>query len=644
MSGILAVVDHRQRFNSDDSVTRMLVAMAGRGTLSEIWRSDDSVLAVARFDWEMADGFSGRALVVHDGGISVAADATLYYRDDLLRRLSAVGVRPNGATAGHLIAAAYRAWEDDCTEHLEGDYAFVVRDHTKHRTFAARDFMGRRPLYYAEIDGALVIASTVSAIIAHPDCPNEYDRVALAEIVGVSMAGHGRTPYAAVSALTAATSLSVDRRGSVRTRTYWQARLDEAENGESFDDAAERLREILGAAIVERCAPSGATALWLSGGYDSPAMFGIGNAALERTGRPYLQAISYSYPVGDAAREDELIEEVAAHWRARPRWLSIDDAPLLRDAAANAARADVPFQHAFENWLRLLFSATRDGGARVALNGDGGDQLFAVSTIFLRDLFSDFRWAELRREWRATGGAGARELWRSVVRPEVAQRVRERRGRRQELFGMPDWLDRRLVRAHDIDGNHANVEASFAAGGGRAGAETRRSVSNPATPRIAAALNALALEHGVELRVPLFDRRLVEFAFSRPRTERASLGAVKHLLRKSAEGLVPARVLEPRKSRTGGLTSYFAKSFRADADGIVTASFERSRLATLGIVDDAALQQAWRDYKVRGVGGGGHLVVAFQTELWLRAREKSPGVMTDLRPALFRMPAAGFVQ
>jgi asparagine synthase (glutamine-hydrolysing) len=426
------------------------------------------------------------------------------------------------------------------------------------------------------------------------------------------MAGHSRTPYAAVSALTAATSLSFDRRGAVRTRTYWQARLDEAENGESFDDAAERVRELLGKAIVERCAPSGPTALWLSGGYDSPAMFGIGNAALERAGRSHLQAISYSYPVGDPAREDELIEEVAAHWRARPRWLSIEDAPLLRDAAANAARADVPFQHAFENWLRLLFSATRDGGARVALNGDGGDQLFAVSTIFLRDLFSDFRWAELRREWRATGGAGARELWRSVVRPELAQRVRERQRRRRELFGMPD--------------------------------ETRRSVSNPATPRIAAALNAFALEHGVELRVPLFDRRLVEFAFSRPRTERASLGAVKHLLRKSAEGLVPARVLAPRKSRTGGLTSYFAKSFRADADGIVTASFERSRLATLGIVDDAALQQAWRDYKVRGVGSGGHLVVAFQTELWLRAREKSPGDMTDFRPALFRMPAAGFVQ
>ena len=645
MSGILAVVDPHQRFNSDDSVARMLGALSSRGTMSEIWRSDESVLAVARFEWEMADGFSGRALVVNDGTLSVAADATLYYRDDLLRALTAQGVRPAGATPGHLIAAAYRAWGEDCPRHLEGDYAFVIRDHTRGRTFAARDFMGRRPLYYADIDGSLVIASTVAAITAHPDCPNDFDLVALAEIVGVSLAGDTRTPYAAVSCLPAAMSLVRDDTGRLRTQAYWRLRLEEPADNESFDAAAERLRDLLAASIVERCSPVGPTAIWLSGGYDSPAMFGVGNAALERLGRPGLQPVCFSYPVGDPAREDELIEEIARFWRARPKWLSIDDVPLLRDAAANAARSDIPWQHAFENWLRALFAATREQSSRVALNGDGGDQLFAVSGIFLRDLFASFRWRELRREWRALGGAGARELWRAIVRPELSDRMREMRSEFQPSMGLPSWIRPDLVRTHALDTQHARAEAALASdGGGRAAAETRRAFSNPLTPRLHCALSGVALEHSVELRSPLFDRRIVDFAFHRPRWERASRGAVKHLLRRTAKDVLPPHVLEPRSARTGALTSYFVRSFRADPGGIVSEAFSDSRLADIGVVDAAVLQQAWRKYKDEGVGSGGHLVVTFQTELWLRAHDGRAGAMTDLQPQLIRMPAAGFLQ
>ena len=645
MSGILAVVDPHQRFNTNDSVGRMLSALTSRGSLSEIWRSGDSVLAVARFDWEMADGFSGPALVVNDGSVSVVADATLYYAEDLLRALAAAGVRPTGPTASHLIAAAYRAWGEDCADHLEGDFAFVVCDRARQRTFAARDFMGRRPLYYAHVDGMLVIASTLSAIVAHPDAPNEFDVAALAEIIGVSLAGPARTPYKGVSLLPPATALVRDANGTTRTKAYWSLQLEERHDRESFDAAAERVRALLSAAVTERCTPSGPTAIWLSGGYDSPAMYGVGNAALDRLGRNRLLPISFSHPVGDPGREDELIEDVTRFWNARPVWLHIDDVPLLRDAAANAARADAPLQHAFENWLRALFAATRDQQSHVALNGDGGDQLFAVSAIFLRDLFSSFRWRELRREWRAFGGAGARELWRTVARPELEDRLSEHRGIYRPSMRLPEWIQPDLTRQHGLDVHHADAEAALAApGGGRAGTETRRAFANPTTPRLFAALSSMGLDYSVELRSPLFDRRIVEYAFQRPRTERASRGAVKHLLRHAARDLLPPAILAPRAVRTGTLTSYFVKSFRADPDGIVSDAFDRSRLADLGVVDAASLQQAWRRYKTKGEGSGGHLVVAFQTELWVRSHGSRAGGMTESPAQLLRMPAAGFLQ
>lgn len=645
MSGFVAVIDPSRRLLAEPKLVRPLAALSPRGDRYEVWRSSESVMAVARFDWELDGGFSGSALIVNDGDISVAADATLYYRDDLLRALSGASVRPRGRTPAHLIAAAYVAWGTDCARYLEGDYAFVVRDHARHRTFAARDFMGRRPLYYAEIGGALIVSTLVSAIVAHPDASRELDDLALGEIVGVSLAGHDRTPYHGVKALPAAHALV--REGSTPTRVsaHWRLEIDESAPPQSFDAAGDELRDLLASAITERRAVNGRTTIWLSGGYDSPVMFGVGNAALDRLGSPRLAPVSFSHPVGDAGREDELIEEIAGFWDARPAWLSIEDVPLLEHAREHAARADIPFQHAFENWLRALLGATARQDSRVALYGDGGDQLFAVSTVFLRDLFTDWRWRELRREWRAFGGSGIRALWTSVARPALSERARRARGRSTPTIAFPAWLSREFVVRQSLNERQAAAEHALASGGGGyAAAETRRSLGNPTIPRVLAGFSALALEHGVELRAPLLDRRIVEFALRRPRAERASAGAVKHLLRQAARGVLPPSVLAPRPVKTGVLTDYFARSFRSDAGGLVSDAFSRSVLAERGIVDGAALQHAWREYKTRGVGGGGHLFVAFQTEMWLSARTSAQGRMTEAVNEKLRVPAAGFVQ
>ena len=642
MSGLLAIIDPARSATDDIDLAPMLGALAPRGDRLQVWRAADAILAATRFDWELPETLARSPLVVNDGEISVVADASLYYRDDLVQRLTAAGVRPRSGSAPHLIAAAYRAWGAACARHLEGDFAVVVFDAAARRVVAARDFMGRRPLYWANVGRMLVIASSVSAIIAHPKCPRDFDELALGELVGVSLAGHDRTPYASVKSLPPATQLTRDVSGDPSTVAYWQFRLEEPADALSLDDAGEQLRAMLEQAVIERRAATGATSMWLSGGYDSPVLFGVGNAAMDRLRLDRLMPISFSYPVGDPGREDELIEEVTAFWDARPRWLSIGDVPLLRDAAANASKADIPFQHAFENWLRALLAATRDQGSRVALYGDGGDQLFAVSTVFLRDLFAGGRYRELAREWRAFSGGGLGSFWYSVARPVLAA-FGKRRARRPSI-ALPTWIDADFSRRHAIVDRQVAIEAELAGDGERAGAETRRSLLNPTIPRVLAGMSALALEHSVELRAPLLDQRVVEFAAKRPRAERASSGAVKHLLRRAGRDVVPPAVLAPRKAKTGVLTDYFARSFKADPDGIVSDTFANSRLATLGIVDGAAMQQAWREYQTGKTRGGGHLFVAFQTELWLRTRAQTPVVRTEQIHEWTSVPAAGFVQ
>ena len=80
-----------------------------------------------------------------ESGCSITADAALYYRDELL---SALGTRDNSLDDAELILAAYLRWGEECVEHLEGDFAFVIHDPRKRTLFCARDPYGMRPLYY----------------------------------------------------------------------------------------------------------------------------------------------------------------------------------------------------------------------------------------------------------------------------------------------------------------------------------------------------------------------------------------------------------------------------------------------------------------------------------------------------------------
>src|SRR6185295_14371372 len=137
---------------------------------------------------------------------------------------------------------------------------------------------------YIELQGGLLLSSMVGAIVAHPSYDADFNDVALAELVGVSLAGHSSTPYLGVCALPPATTLVQDGSGTVRVHTHWKLELNESDDTESFDAASERLQELLANAITERRATSGPTSIWLSGGYDSPVMFAVGNAALDRQG------------------------------------------------------------------------------------------------------------------------------------------------------------------------------------------------------------------------------------------------------------------------------------------------------------------------------------------------------------------------
>jgi len=607
----------------------MLGAMAQRGSdRTGVWQEGGAAVAAAAQGWEPVPDFATAPVLVTADAV-VAADATLYYTQDLRRRLAGRGTEPAGASAAHLIHAAYRAWGLDAARHLEGDFAFVLWDRRERRLYAARDFAGKRTLFHTSIGGGLVVASTVGAILRAPGCSSELNLAAVAEDATGLTGSASETAYRDIARLPAGCALVWRPGHTARVDRFWEPPAVRDARGPEFLEAALHLRALLSDATRERMAAGAPTGIWLSGGWDSTAVYGAGQQVrANAAAAPELRPVSISYPPDDPGHEDWLIQAAVDHWDASTSWISIDDVPFWDRALERAAARDEPYAQAFETFNAALARGTRRQGAHINLDGTGGDQLFQVSNVYFADLARRGRLLALAREWRQKGLGPPRwePLATYVIRPLLPERLISlvgalRGGRPWESHldrTIPTWLAPAFVKREAIrerEAEHNRVPWR----GERSAAETMWYLTYTHFQRVSGYVYDVALREGVEMRSPLLDERVVRFAVSRPRWERSTGAQTKLLLRRAVRDLLPPLLLRPRRWRTGVTTGYFERSMRGEYRPVLEDSFRDSRLAALGIVDERELQRECARFLLQEDGSDGlSLFLASQAELWLR--------------------------
>ena len=599
------------------------------GDIQRTWQDAGAFLAVTRKTWESGTDFAGPVLILESDDLVVAADATLYGRAELARGLAAKGVTPDGSTPSHLIQAAYRAWGSDLAGHLIGDFAFVVWDRRERKLTAARDPLGMRVLYFASTGGRVALASSARALAELTDRADDLNLSALGAQVAGFIWGNGTdTVYRGVDPVPAGHTLTWEQ-GRLRVGRFWYPATAPSKTPSDIGDAALELRSLLGVATLDRMG-SGTTAIWMSGGWDSTAVFAAGQHALPAEERSRLRPISISYPEGDPGREDEFIREVADRWSATPHWIESDTIPLLDGLEERAATADEPPAHLYELWNRELAKGTRAIDARVALDGCGGDNLFQVSDVVMADHLRSGQVRKFATRARSRQKQGWKYLARAGILPllpETLVRGGEwAAGRRlprhyMEMAPAP-WLHPEFSRTHELRRRDLDVLNSVHADS-HAQSENLLFVMAPAWSWAGGYMRSRLLQEGVEARSPLLDLRVVEFALSRPVEERSDGTETKILLRRAMNGLLPAAVLAPRSTRTGVTAGFSARRMRESYPVLLARLFsEPMRLADLGIVEPARLREAadrWQhqgDESIRI-----RLFDAMRVEFWLRGRE-----------------------
>lgn len=551
------------------------------------------------------------------GPWQVVADGDLYYRADLLRRIGG-----EDAGTATLIARALAHDDEDALNWLEGDFAFVAWHTTQHRLIAARDFGGKYPLFYAWHDRRLYIGRDERELLADGRLPRSLDLTTLT-MVAAGMWSHGDfTVYTAIRELPAGHVLHWRPDTAPDVRRFWFPEPPEPHRG-SLEDAADELRELLDAAIRERLDPEGRTAVTLSGGWDSTAVY----ASAHAIGSP-VHGVSISYPVGDPGREDEIIASVTDHWGQKPDFVDIEKIPFYEDWIGEAATRPRPFAHAYERWNRALARRARANGARVILDGVGGDQLFQVSEIYLAELFRTGRWISLARELppRSVYDGQLRTLYRWAIRPNLPKSLSDRISRwrglppaRHYLDRLPPvWFRRRFLEGHGV------MEREYAhqprpSTKDHVLAEAQAYLTLQFYPRIFAQLTGFARDEGATLRSPLLDERIVRFSLSRPWSDRIKGKETKRSLRLAMRGRLPESALAPRPHRTGTTNGYMRREMRRSAWPVAESLLDSMRLVEIGLVEPARYRKAWEHILQHDDDDAtARLFFTLQAELWLR--------------------------
>lgn len=630
MSGILAVLGSEHEPCRVDAAWDRVRHFGG----SEAERLDlpDAVVGVARREWQRSDDLAGRSLVLREDELVVLSDATLYDRDRLVVKLRSRGEPPRGTDPAHLLAAAWRAWGPAMVEHVIGDYAFVIHDSAASLSFVARDPMGSRPLYFATQPHGLAIASSSRAVASWKGSVGDLNLSCLgAQVAGTVLSMGTDSVYSGVEVLRPGFSLTFEH-GATQTRRFWQppSRPDAAPT--TVSDAAPAFRDLLMRVVSDRLG-TGTSTVWMSGGWDSTAVFGAGRAALSAQGEPgrSLLPVSIRYPSGDPGYEDPWVEATAERWDAPIEWIESEDVPLLDGFEQRAAESDEPPAHLYERWNVSLARGTRRVGGRVALDGCGGDNLFQVSDVVMADALRRGRVPSAVRMARARRPLGWRYLVRHALIPlapmgmlRALSRVVPRNVPLHYMeMDRAHWVPDEFVRRHGLRERDLAVLNELA-GDTHAQSENMAYVTLPALAWGGAYMRSVLLREGVEARSPLLDPRIIDFALRRPVSDRVSEVETKMLLRTAVKGWVPDDVLASRRFRTGVTSGYSRRRMAESYPGLLDRLFsEPLRVADLGVVDPEALRRAADDWRA---GRGDHfrteLFNTMRVEFWLRGQDR----------------------
>lgn len=314
-----------------------------------------------------------------DGTVAVVFNGEIYNYRQLRAELIQQGHHFKTQSDTEVLAHGYEAWGDDLPTHLNGMFAFAVWDMKQQRLLLARDHLGIKPLYYAELPGGgLAFASELKALLSLPDWSREVDPLALDWYLATRYIPAPRTIYQGARKLPPAHCLVAEMGYSLQLRRYWDVTFapppvsaETAKPNLTAEEWQAGLRDRLTRAVSGQLVSDVPLGAFLSGGIDSSIVVGL---MAQATSQP-VRTFSVVFPGWAGFDESHYARQVAQRFNTQHTEIAVET-DIGRDWPELIQHLDEPFADPASLPTWLMARETRRH-VTVVLTGEGADELFA---------------------------------------------------------------------------------------------------------------------------------------------------------------------------------------------------------------------------------------------------------------------------
>jgi asparagine synthase (glutamine-hydrolysing) len=315
-------------------------------------------------------------MVDNELGLGIVFNGCIYNYRDLRAELRALGYRFFSEGDTEVILKSYHAWGIGCVDRLIGMFAFAIWERDSGRLILARDRLGIKPLYLAEVEHGLRFASTLPALLKAGGIDTSIEPVALHHYMSFhSVVPAPYTMLKGVHKLPPATIRTIEADGRSRDHRFWNLRFETSrEEAElAYEDWQEITLDALRTAVERRLVADVPVGVLLSGGLDSSLIVGL----LAEQGQHGLSTFSVGFEEagGEKGDEFEYSDIIARHYDTDHHKIFVDSRRLLPSLEHCVQAMSEPMvSHDVIGFYLLSHEVSKH--VKVVQSGQGADEVF----------------------------------------------------------------------------------------------------------------------------------------------------------------------------------------------------------------------------------------------------------------------------
>lgn len=554
MCGIAGTIYKKVNNSTDNEVKAMLDVINHRGP-NDSGTFFTDMLALGQKRLSIVDLSSdGRQPFTYRNRYVIVFNGEIYNYLELKEELSGKGYEFATKTDTEVIPAAYDCWGQDCLNHFNGMWAFILYDKNKNMIFCSRDRFGVKPFYYYETEDRLAIGSEIKEFTVL----NDWKAVGnIPRIVDFIYSGGTHdyceeTLFEGVYQLMPGQKMTIDISRKSKLIENWY-RLGEKNKkvNMSFEEAGKTFNELFTDSVKLRLRSDVRVGSCLSGGLDSSSIVCTMNRILHESGNEEQQEVVFSENHEAKYDESEYVKAVIDQTGVVMHTVSPTFREILDNLDELVWYQDEPFGSMSIAAQWDVYEKAHDEGLTVMLDGQGADEYLAGYTsfqkVYFREQLLSGHWIKLFRSLRQYKEkyknyyySPYKDLADMVLSRIITEdKMNSFKSIFKHLTGKRAREDYFINYSKLSDGGYSRIRKMSK----NIRQETVNEVTLSSLPKLVHHQDRNAMAHSIESRAPFLDYRLVEFVYNLPSDYKINLGITKYVMREGMKNVIPEKVV-----------------------------------------------------------------------------------------------------